>query len=61
MKKLCACCGKFEFEDTLFEICDICGWQQDTVQEDDPEYNGGANEMSLNQAKAAYKLGKKIY
>ena len=43
-----------------FEICE-CGWQNDPLQFDNPNYKGGANEMSLNEAKRAYKEGKEIY
>jgi anaerobic ribonucleoside-triphosphate reductase len=51
--KKCACCGFLTLpEDSLFEICPICGWQDDPVQNDDPDYSGGANSQSLN----AYKI-----
>lgn len=59
--KQCACCGQFTLEkDSIFEICDNCGWQDDGVQNDKPDYEGGANKMSLNQAKEAYKKGEKV-
>jgi hypothetical protein len=47
--KVCACCG-FPTLPTgsIFEICPLCGWQDDGVQNDDPNYWGGANELSLN-------------
>ena len=52
MKK-CACCGNETLDDdSLFEICDICGWQMDAVMEDNPDYTGGANyDCSLNEAR----------
>ena len=52
MKK-CACCGNYSLEDdSLFEICDVCNWQQDAVMEDNPDYTGGANYyLSLNEAR----------
>ena len=40
---------------SAYEICPVCGWQDDDIQNDDPDLEGGANEMSLNQAKEAYK------
>ena len=46
--------------ESKFDICSVCGWQRDCVQEDNPNYEGGANKMSLNQAKQAYREGKKI-
>lgn len=59
----CACCGSEEVpqgEKGLGYICENCGWEKDGVQEDKPDFNGGANIMSLNEAKQAYKEGKKI-
>ncbi|NLG37630.1 MAG: hypothetical protein GX549_06405 [Clostridiales bacterium] len=41
-------------------MCDVCGWQDDGVQNDDPDFAGGANHMSLNQAREAYKQGLPI-
>ena len=36
----------------MYEICDVCGWEDDFVQADDPDYVGGANgDISLNQAR----------
>jgi hypothetical protein len=32
-------------------VCPICEWENDGVQYDDPDYEGGANKVSLNQAK----------
>jgi hypothetical protein len=47
----CACCGYYAVPG-YFDICRVCEWQQDDVQENDPDFEGGANEMSLNQYKA---------
>ena len=41
-----------EFPDS--NVCGACGWEQDPVQEDDPDYHGGANYESLNEARAAW-------
>lgn len=55
-KKMCKCCGKYELDkDSIFEICPICGWESDPVQEDDPNYSGGANSLSLNDYKKEYE------
>ena len=57
----CKCCGKNTLSvDSLFDICENCGWQDDAVQNDNPDYKGGANQMSLNEAKEAYKKGEKV-
>ena len=60
--KICPVCGKHEFEEEdAFEICPVCGWEDDLVQRNDPNYKGGANKMSVNEAKEAYKDGKEVY
>ncbi|MFE4814526.1 CPCC family cysteine-rich protein [Peribacillus simplex] len=33
-----------------YAICKICFWEDDGVQFRDPDYEGGANEVSLRQA-----------
>lgn len=56
-RHLCPCCGKCWFESyNSLEICDVCYWQDDAVQNEDLDYMGGANPMSLNQAKTMYKM-----
>jgi len=32
-------------------VCDTCGWEQDALQHSDPNYRGGANQCSLNEAR----------
>ena len=36
-------------------VCSVCGWGYDCLQEDYPDYCGGFNKGSLNQARAAWK------
>jgi hypothetical protein len=53
--KQCACCGEYSLpRGSEFEICPVCGWEDDDIQNDDPQLEGGANDMSLEQAKKAY-------
>ena len=52
-KHNCAVCGKEITLDDCFN-CFTCGWDSDPVQEADPNYRGGANKCSLNEAKAAW-------
>ncbi len=53
----CPVCGKYEFpKHGSDEICEICGWQDDAVQEEDPDF-GGANWESLKGYRALYKVG----
>ena len=55
MVKKCKCCGKHNLDnDSLYEICPICNWESDPVQEANPDLEGGANELSLNQFKEKY-------
>ena len=57
--KLCPVCGQYTFTEP-HEICPVCGWEQDRVQEEDPDFAGGANQLSLNQAIAAFKAGEGV-
>lgn len=57
-KHACPCCGYFTFKYELgntFQICPVCYWEDDGVQLDDPTYEGGANRVSLYQAKKNYE------
>ena len=59
--KRCPCCGRDSLPaNSAFEICPVCGWQDDDVQNDDPDFEGGANNMSLNQAREAFRQGKDV-
>lgn len=41
-KENCACCGNKTIDkDAKFDICPICGWEKDGVQNDDPDFWGG--------------------
>ena len=56
-KYRCSCCG-FNTLDSVpgnFDICPVCYWEDDNIQRDDPNYRGGANDMSLNEARQNYK------
>lgn len=60
-RTICPVCGKHHFEEEdFYEICPVCGWEDDGIQRDDPDYTGGANKMSLNQAKEAFAKGEPI-
>ena len=54
----CACCGfltRLELSNRCYDICPVCFWEDDPVQNDDPEFSGGANIPSLNQARMNFK------
>ena len=49
----CPVCGAaVEGVSGAYDICARCGWEDDPVQADDPIYAGGANTMSLADARA---------
>ncbi len=37
-----------------FDICNICFWEDDGIQFDDPDLDEGANDVSLRQAQANF-------
>ena len=58
ISKLCPCCGKEKVRE--YDICSICSWENDPIQEEHPDMRGGANIISLNEARRAYKNGSEI-
>ena len=57
----CPVCGQYEFEEeNNFEICEVCGWENDGIQMDDPDEEDCANAMSLNHARKAWAEGRPI-
>ena len=57
MKYTCPCCGYKTLDEEptdTYEICKICFWEDDGVQFRDPDYEGGANVVSLRQAQKKY-------
>ena len=53
----CPCCGCFTLDEEpsgTFEICPVCYWEDDDIQADDPTYEGGANGISLDEARANF-------
>lgn len=56
----CPVCGKFDFADEgCNAICPHCGWEDDGIALADPDYEGGANELSLNQYREEYSKKKR--
>ncbi|GHT82271.1 hypothetical protein FACS1894125_4580 [Actinomycetota bacterium] len=55
-KKKCPVCGfqTLPSDDGSFWICEVCWWEDDDIQADDPNYEGGANGLSLNQCRAIW-------
>ena len=50
----CPCCGYLTLDEEppgTFEICSVCFWEDDNVQFEDADFRGGANVVSLNEAR----------
>lgn len=55
MKYVCKCCGCAALDSANeYDICPVCFWEKDRTQESEPEYKGGANAVSLNEARKNY-------
>ena len=53
---VCPCCGTYLFnENGDYEICGICKWENDKVQNADPNFKGGANKDSLFDYRIKYR------
>jgi hypothetical protein len=53
----CYCCSFWTLTEPLYgsyEICPVCFWEDDPVQNSDPNFTGGANHVSLTQAQRNY-------
>lgn len=53
----CPCCGFKTLEEKpgTYSICQVCFWENDPVQLDDPDYEGGANRVSLRQGQKNFQ------
>ncbi len=57
----CLCCGALTIgEGGVYEICTTCGWEDDPIQQANPEYAGGANVESLNSARTKWRIKNPI-
>lgn len=58
-KYACPCCGFLTYPfppNGSFDICPVCFWEDDNVQASDPNFYGGANKVSLNEAKRNFVI-----
>ena len=59
--KECMVCHNFTLEEySVHDICDICGWQNDEGAVERPNEVWGPNEMTLNEARKAWKEGREV-
>lgn len=57
-KYACPCCGYLTLDARppgTWDICAVCWWEDDLVQYSDADFRGGANDVSLNEARAVFK------
>lgn len=57
MNYKCPCCGFYTFEeepDGTYYICPVCFWEDDPIQLQYETYEGGANHISLKEARKNY-------
>jgi len=58
-KYFCPCCGYNTFDEPppgTYSLCEICFWEDDPLQFEIPDFEGGANVVSLNQAKSNFEI-----
>jgi hypothetical protein len=57
LRRACPCCGYLTLEGDPgdYDVCKVCFWEDDPVQLRDPTYEGGANTVSLEQARINYR------
>jgi len=53
----CPCCGYLTMPELRgsYGICPVCLWEDDEVQFDEPDFAGGANKVSLNEARKNFR------
>ena len=56
---ICPCCHEGYIE-SLHDICSICGWEDDEVQNYDENYSGGANKLSLRDYRIEFENKRKM-
>ena len=56
----CPCCNEGSIE-SPHDICLICGWEDDEVQNEDIGFSGGANKLSLEDYRKEFEEKRKVY
>jgi hypothetical protein len=58
--KKCPVCGFATLRnDRDYSVCPICMWEDDPIQADDPDFWGGANNLSLNDYRTKWLIEHK--
>ncbi len=60
-KHKCPVCNELTLdEERNYDVCDNCWWEDDPYQFENPDYKGGANKLSLNEAKEKFNAGEDL-
>ena len=51
---MCPCCNKHYFLPATDNICPVCNWEFDIIQHENPDEDGCANHISLNEARKLF-------
>ncbi|WFS25849.1 CPCC family cysteine-rich protein [Rhizobium rhododendri] len=55
----CPCCDCDTLvEPGCYEVCKVCGWEDDPLQSEDAQYVNGANKVSLTEARMLWRARK---
>ncbi|MDD6174414.1 MAG: CPCC family cysteine-rich protein [Firmicutes bacterium] len=59
----CPVCGTRYLEEEFgsYEICPVCGWEEDGIQQKYPDEPGINGKWTLNAAKIAWESGKPLF
>ncbi len=59
----CPVCGALTLSepDRSYDICTVCGWEEDGYQKDYPDDTGPNDEWTLNAAKKAWAAGETLF
>ena len=53
----CPCCQSLVYCEPAngdLSVCPVCQWKDDPVQSENPDFFGGANELSLNETRRRF-------
>ena len=54
----CPVCGEYEFEEFgSYDICPICGWEDDPQEGNVKDCRGGANHMTVEEYRERWQSG----
>ncbi len=57
---VCPVCGQHTFRTNCTdELCPVCSWGNDIIQNEDPTYEGGNNKLCLNDYRKQWEEKQK--